>query len=83
MRYLKKMSLIKLCSELIEIIQFHSSQTRPRAGRKRAEAGQESAESHIRNFGPRWDFEECYKYKYLTNFDATVQRAIDLAKQAY
>jgi hypothetical protein len=37
----------------------------------------------MRNFGDRWDFEECYKYKGLNNFDMTINRTVDLAKRAY
>lgn len=50
---------------------------------KYEERTQESVESLIKNYGDRWDFEECYKYKGLNNFDASINRTVDLAKKAY
>ena len=29
-------------------------------------------EKIVKSFGARWEFEECYKYKNLSNFDATI-----------
>lgn len=43
----------------------------------------DSVEALIRSFGDRWDFEECYKYKHLDNFDQTIQRAVNIAARAY
>jgi hypothetical protein len=68
MNHLKKMSLIKLCSELLEIIKFHSIQWQARNAKKKSRGSEETrqkepVESLIRNYGDRWDFEECYKYK--------------------
>lgn len=42
-----------------------------------------STEEIIKLYGQKWDYEECYKYKYLSDFDFTLQKACDLAQKAY
>jgi hypothetical protein len=44
---------------------------------------QPSSEELILLYGHNWDYEECYKYKYLTDFDQSLQKACDLAKRVY
>ena len=38
-----------------------------------------STEEIIKLYGQKWDYEECYKYFYLSDFDFTLQKACDLA----
>jgi len=42
-----------------------------------------STEELIRNYGYRWDYEECYKSHSLSDFDKTVQKACNLAKESF
>ena len=42
-----------------------------------------STEELIRQYGDLWDYEECYKYKYLSEFDEILQKACTLAKRQY
>ena len=42
-----------------------------------------STEELIKLYGQKWEYEECYKYIYLSDYDFTLQKACDLAKKAY
>lgn len=40
-----------------------------------------STEEIIKEYGSRWDFEECYRSKWLKDFDQTIQKACQMANQ--
>jgi len=63
MKYLQKISLIDISSELIEIVITSSLRQKKSAL---------TTDEIIKFYSDRWEFEECYKYKHLKNFDGTV-----------
>ena len=64
MQYLKKVSLISLGQELSDIVMVCSHRQKSKT--------KYSVDEVIRAYSDRWEFEECYKYKHLKNFDSTV-----------
>jgi hypothetical protein len=80
MQYMKKFSLVLLGSDLLEIIK----DAQQREPKKKAVIAQiPKTDELIRQYGDLWDYEECYKHKYLSDFDETLQRACLLAHKSY
>lgn len=81
MQYIKKFSLVQLGSELLQIIK--DAQQRELKKKRLSNDQIPSTEELIRQYGDLWDFEECYKYKCLSDFDETLQKACELAKKSF
>ena len=81
--------MVQIGQELVQII-YESLQREK--GKKKHQTSYEaigtkenlpSTEELIRNYGYRWDYEECYKSRSLSDFDKTVQKACNLAKESF
>ena len=86
MAYLQKLSLISLGRELMEIVKNTVQSKKKRLTEEEKDKERsllKQTETLIRLCSGKWEFEECYKYPCLSNFDATVQRSIDLASRAF
>ena len=81
MTHIKKMSLVQIGAELTQIVK--DSQMREYKRKKWNDDVVPSSEELILAYGHYWDYEECYKYKYLTDFDQSLQKACDLARKVY